>query len=396
MNLAAGSFHGFNRRWLPKARVLIRFFSSSLRQSQMEEFSGWLKAHRLIEGACPAGGHCDLSRVSASRASDDRIHQACSDSASASRFDHLKFQYLSDQAVCIERGYIDCVYVAKDIVVVFCNQEVGHWRIDGNRVIAIEVRARGPVARCEDGEQPEYRFDVGCGGLTDGNPRNTLVASSHSSFRGPDGPSGLVCRSSSRIMACQCFDGQRYQLGQVGRAQRKSMTSVEMIMSSGKGIKFAYRAGGIAVHEERLLVEQNIRHDFCIAPGGRVEYGENAIEALEREFREELGEEVRVGRLVFVADILYELVGNRYQEICLYFLIEFVPESDVLRPQGPFMGNESGITFQWIPLDDVEEAKLFPAFLRDRVRAILRFPEYVAHAETISSSTVRAETRRRS
>ena len=110
----------------------------------------------------------------------------------------------------------------------------------------------------------------------------------------------------------------------------------------------------------------------------------------------ELGEEVEVGRLVVVADILYKLGGNRYQEICLYFLIEFAPESNVLRRRGPFMGNESGITFQWIPLDDVEEANLFPAFLRDRVRAISRFPEYVAHAETISSSTVRAETRRRS
>ena len=89
------------------------------------------------------------------------------------------------------------------------------------------------------------------------------------------------------------------------------MKSAEIIMSSGKGITFAYRAGGIAVHEERLLVEENIGHDFYIAPGGRVEYGENAIEAPEREFREELGEEVRVGRLVVVADILYELGGNR-------------------------------------------------------------------------------------
>ena len=179
VNLEAGSFHGFNRRCEPKARARIQLSSSSLRQSQMEEFSGWLEAHRLIEGACPAGGHGNLSRVSASGASDDRIHQACSDSASASRFDHIKFQYLSDQAVCIECGYIDCVYVAQDIVVVFCNQEVGHWRIDGYRIIAIEVRARGLVARCEEGEQPEYCFDVGCGGLTDWNPRNTLVTSSH-------------------------------------------------------------------------------------------------------------------------------------------------------------------------------------------------------------------------
>ena len=73
-----------------------------------------------------------------------------------------------------------------------------------------------------------------------------------------------------------------------------------MVMSSGKGITFMYRAGGIAVHEERLLVEKNLEHGFCFAPGGRVEFGENAVDALAREIKEELGEEVTVGRLVVV------------------------------------------------------------------------------------------------
>ena len=34
-----------------------------------------------------------------------------------------------------------------------------------------------------------------------------------------------------------------------------------------------YRVGGIAVYNVHLLVEHNVRHDFCFVPGGRVECG---------------------------------------------------------------------------------------------------------------------------
>ena len=82
-----------------------------------------------------------------------------------------------------------------------------------------------------------------------------------------------------------------------------------------------YRVGGIAVYDGHLLAEHNVRHDFCFIPGCRVEYGENAIGALARELREELSEEVKIGRLVLVADNLFELDNDRFQEVALYFLI---------------------------------------------------------------------------
>ena len=159
------------------------------------------------------------------------------------------------------------------------------------------------------------------------------------------------------------------------------MTSGDMVMSSGRGITFMYRAGAIAVHEGRLLVEKNLKFGFCFVPGGRVEYGDNAVDTLVREMREELGEEARVGRLVVVADNLFELDGGRYQEVGLYFLIEFEAGSQVLRRQGQFAGNEPGETFQWIGLDELEQANLLPVFLRERVRSIPRTTEYVAHAD---------------
>ena len=62
-----------------------------------------------------------------------------------------------------------------------------------------------------------------------------------------------------------------------------------MVMFSNGEITFMYRVGGIAVHDGRLLVEHDVKRGFCFVPGGRVEYGENAVQALSRELDEEFG-----------------------------------------------------------------------------------------------------------
>ena len=140
-----------------------------------------------------------------------------------------------------------------------------------------------------------------------------------------------------------------------------------------------YRVGGIAVHGERLLVERAVKKGFCFIPGGRVNYGENAADALAREIREEFGEVATIGRLALVNDNLYELEGRRYQELALYFLIQFAPGSTVLDREGAFEGCEPGTVFQWIPLDALDQAELLPSFLRQRVRAIPPITEYIVH-----------------
>ena len=142
-----------------------------------------------------------------------------------------------------------------------------------------------------------------------------------------------------------------------------------------------YRVGGIAVHDGHVLVEHNTTHGFCFFPGGRVEYGENAVEALARELREELGEDGNIGRLLLVADNLFEIDGDRFQEITLYFLIEFAAGSTVLGRSGTFEGGESGSVFEWITLAELEQANLVPPFLHRYVKDLPASPKYIAHAE---------------
>ena len=161
----------------------------------------------------------------------------------------------------------------------------------------------------------------------------------------------------------------------------------EMVMFSNSEITFMYRVGGIAVHDGRLLVEHNVKHDFCFVPGGRVEYGENAVQALSRELDEELGRGVQIGRLVIVADNLFELDGVRYQEACLYFLMEFDPGHHIIGREGKFEAEEPNLVYEWLSLDDLEEAELFPRFLRDLVLDIPQTPKYVIQSHIDSCWT---------
>ena len=155
----------------------------------------------------------------------------------------------------------------------------------------------------------------------------------------------------------------------------------EMVMFSNGEITFMYRVGGIAVHDGRLLVEHNVKHDFCFAPGGRVEYGENAVQALSRELDEEFGGGVQIGRLVVFYDLLFELDGIRYQEVGLCFLLELHPDHPILGREGRFEAAEPDLVYEWMSLDDLEEAELFPRFLRELVRDIPQRPKYVVESE---------------
>ena len=160
-----------------------------------------------------------------------------------------------------------------------------------------------------------------------------------------------------------------------------------MVMFSNGEITFMYRVGGIAVQNGRLLVEHNVKHGLCFVPGGRVEYGESAVQALSRELDEELGGGIQIGRLVIVADNLFKLDGIRYQEVCMYFLMKFPPGHSIVGQEGIFEAEEPNLVYQWLPLDNLEEAELFPRFLRKLVRDIPHTPKYVIQSDIESCWT---------
>ncbi len=93
------------------------------------------------------------------------------------------------------------------------------------------------------------------------------------------------------------------------------------------------RTAGICLDGERVLLYRAEFEDVWSLPGGRIEMLELAKDALRREMFEELGEEVKVGRLVWTVENFSEHQGVSYHELGLYFLVS-VPESSRLPLSG--------------------------------------------------------------
>lgn len=85
-------------------------------------------------------------------------------------------------------------------------------------------------------------------------------------------------------------------------------------------------AGGVVVHPDgKILLVKNSYRGIWEYPGGQVEVGENLIEALQREIREESGIEVAVGELFCVSSNTCKYPGHSgVKEIPTKVMFDFI------------------------------------------------------------------------
>lgn len=151
------------------------------------------------------------------------------------------------------------------------------------------------------------------------------------------------------------------------------------------GTRFNYRVAGAAIRDGHLLVCREDDDSYCMLPGGRVEMGEPSDVALLREMAEELVMAVEIGPLLFSSESFYGREGDQYHEMGLIYAIA-LPET--VQPGGtqPFLVREDEghlLQFSWLPLDGpaLSEARLLPAWLPERLRALSGVQEHVIFHE---------------
>ena len=84
---------------------------------------------------------------------------------------------------------------------------------------------------------------------------------------------------------------------------------------------FSYRVGGLLIHNGKVLMQKAVDDDGYAFIGGHVAFGETTAETIVREFKEEIGADIQVERLLEYAD----LILNGAPEAYLKTVIEYKP-----------------------------------------------------------------------
>lgn len=127
-----------------------------------------------------------------------------------------------------------------------------------------------------------------------------------------------------------------------------------------KQIEVLVRA--IFQRDGKFLVCQKIGRNYYFFPGGHVEFGEDAEQALSRELKEELG--IKVKKFSFIGGVEHTFTEDKkfHHEINLAF---WSPAKNITAESA-----EDHLRFSWISKGKMAESKIYPTALK---RAVLKW-----------------------
>ena len=131
--------------------------------------------------------------------------------------------------------------------------------------------------------------------------------------------------------------------------------------------KFNYRVCAMMIYDGKILAMKDERSPYYYLPGGRVEMGETAEEAVIRETQEELGITPEIIRPLWLNQGFFteDVDGLSYHELCIYFLMD-ITKTDLISKGDFFTSKEGSKThiFKWLEFEKLEGEYFYPLFLK--------------------------------
>ena len=131
----------------------------------------------------------------------------------------------------------------------------------------------------------------------------------------------------------------------------------ERILSGSRG-EIETIARGVCAADGKVLLCKAKGGSSTYLPGGHIEFGETAAEALVREMKEESGQDVEVGKLLGVLENSFLQHGEKHCEINLVYEMSLAPRRD--GADAAVNAIEPWIEFEWRDIGDLASANLLP------------------------------------
>ncbi len=137
---------------------------------------------------------------------------------------------------------------------------------------------------------------------------------------------------------------------------------------------FSFRVGAICVQNGLVLLQKPDDDPGYSLPGGHVAFGEETRDTLKRELKEEIGADISVGALRWVAEIFFPWDNRPCHQICLYYDVTLTddrtPRAGVFPAAEQIAGRRFTLWFHWIPLASLPDLPLYP----ENAKALLLHP----------------------
>lgn len=136
------------------------------------------------------------------------------------------------------------------------------------------------------------------------------------------------------------------------------------ILFKEKDFMFSYRAAGVLIQNNKILLQRPKNDDYSFI-GGHVSRFEFSEDALKREFMEELHAEIDIDSLFAVGETFWLWGKTPCHQIGLYYKVHLLGNDIPL--DGSFWGHDGfddhriDMEFCWVPLDELKRGvKVYP------------------------------------
>lgn len=128
------------------------------------------------------------------------------------------------------------------------------------------------------------------------------------------------------------------------------------------------RAVGVMLNGGRILVQRDRSGNEYALPGGHIKIGETTEAALIREYKEEIGADIKCVRLLWTEECFWEWDGKNAHHIAFYYLVELCGNTDI--PTGgefaPHKDNPD-VLIGWMPIENLRSITVYPEFIKDEI-----------------------------